>query len=156
MEDFPMSRDKNSGLSPDSPLNVLIYCRTSSTELPAEKQAAAYDGEEGFLRGWARLHFCRPINARVVKADWDAASRISALSTMKELVQSGAVRTIVMSSLDRLGRGVDVFEFLEFANKAKARVYAVDDGIDTASTDWRVAAMFAALKREFSTQDDDR
>jgi hypothetical protein len=83
----------------------------------------------------------------VFKVSHDVKDRKTALATAKDLVGSGRYRYVLLSSLDWLGTGSDVFEFLELADKSRTTVVAVDDGADTHETDWRIIAMCAAMKR---------
>jgi hypothetical protein len=132
----------------DRRITALLLCRMPSAEsavpgtLPSD-----YNPDEARLRSWLEYRFFRPVTVQVVKVGQEPKDRETALTTAKGIIRAGGCRFVLLSSLDWIGTGSDVFEFLELADKSKTNVVAVDDGADTQETDWRIIAMCAAMMR---------
>ena len=111
------------------PCRVLLFCRSSGedNDRHGDNQMGK---QEVQLRDWVNQNISEPFKIDTVKCN-DRIAVDAMHVQLLEALHAGRHDLIVVSSLDRIGRGLNLVSFLELAALHQVRIIAVADGFDS-------------------------
>jgi site-specific DNA recombinase len=131
-------------------LKAILVCRISKVS----QDERSLNDQENLLRQWLRDHYDGPIDIRVIsgQGSGECLLRREALQ-LEEAVAEGRVDLVLAEDLGRVYRRLHALIFCETCEDVGTRVFALNDGLDTAQENWRMCGMFAAMRHEAYNQD---
>jgi DNA invertase Pin-like site-specific DNA recombinase len=135
---------------------ILLVCRSSSQSSyrPAgeHEQRCAEGNQETYMRDWLAKYMQGPVDVRVVTISEQENSDQSAIEQAFNALEEHSFDHLLVASLDRISRGLDVLRFLLAATQQQMRIVSIADGIDTRDVNWLAAAL-AAMCDSWATTD---
>jgi site-specific DNA recombinase len=133
-----------------STLNVLAICRISTVH----QDPQSLEDQEALLRRFVDDHFDGPKYFRSIKSlgSGEHLDRLE-LAEAEQLVEGRTFDLVLAEDLARICRRNYVLFFCEHAEDHDTRFIALNDHVDTGRSDWRMNAMFGAMKHEATNKD---
>ena len=106
------------------------YIRVSSA---SQKDNSSLENQSQKIKGYCSLHDL-PLTDILSEVDSGGNDDRQVLTSIKNLVQSGGVDTLLIYKVDRLGRSMlGSLQFIEICKQHDVRVISISDNIDTSS-----------------------
>jgi len=145
----------NPALSPrrGQTLRIIVVCRIS-TEHQDERSLA---DQEALYREWLDRHWDGEVEITVLASQGSGESLIrDDYTRLLELVDSRRFDLVLTEDLGRICRRVHAHLFCEACEDAETRCIAINDNVDTAQDEWRMASFFAVMRHESYNRDTSR
>jgi DNA invertase Pin-like site-specific DNA recombinase len=131
-------------------LEVLGIARIST--LNQDERSLA--DQEAMLRRWLLRNYGKSFDLRMITSQ-GSGERLDRTESVEatRLVESRKFDLVLSEDLARIFRRMHAYLFCETCEDYGTRLIAINDNVDTAKSDWRMAAIFQAFKHEASNKD---
>ncbi|QDU63249.1 Recombinase [Planctomycetes bacterium Pan216] len=129
----------------DNVLRVVLVVRISTVH----QDARSLEDQAALLRRWVHDRYDGEVEFRKIasRGSGEHLDRVE-LNELEETIESRRYDLVMAEDLGRICRRTRAFEFCELAEDADARLIAVNDNVDTAVEEWRLAAVFSVFRHE--------
>ncbi len=131
-------------------LEVLGIARIST--LNQDERSLA--DQEALLRQWLFRNYGKPFHLRMIasQGNGERLDRTESVEATR-LVESRRFDLVLSEDLGRIFRRMHAYLFCESCEDNGTRLITINDNVDTAKSDWQLAAIFQAYKHESSNKD---